>query len=93
MSYEQIKTRTPARSSTKRAVQRVKDRMREGGLLMQMHSTTGMRWYLLPNRNKKNAGREVEDIIAEAVIREPEVFPNRDGMWPGCDQTYRIGEP
>jgi hypothetical protein len=72
------------KGSTKMAVMRVKDRMRDGAKLMQMHSPNGKRWYVVP-------GREVDEEIAKRVIAEPDVFPSNDGLFPGISQTYSIG--
>jgi hypothetical protein len=72
------------KSSTRLAISRVKDRMREGASLMRMSSVHGMKWYVVP-------GREVDEEIALKIIREPDVFPSEDGLFPGISQTYKIG--
>lgn len=70
----------------KSAIARVKDRMRDGAVLMQMTAVGGgKRWYVVP-------GREVDPEIALAVIQEPDVHSNHDGLFPGIPQTYRIGK-
>lgn len=79
-------------TNAKRAVLRIKDKMRQGALLMRSHTTNGKKWFLL-SRSPKVVGREIEDHIATLVISEVDVFPRRDGMWPGYDQTYGIGDP
>ena len=61
------------KGSTRIAVQHVKDRMRDGAKLMQMHSVTGMKWYVVPDR-------EVDCEIATKVIAEPDVFSCNDGF-------------
>jgi hypothetical protein len=72
-------------SNTIRAVLRVKDRMRKGAKLMNMHSQDGgKKWYCVP-------GREVDEAIALKVIAEADVFPCNDGLFPGVSQTYQIG--
>jgi hypothetical protein len=71
------------KGSTRIAVQRVKDRMRAGAKLMQMHSVTGKKWYVVP-------GREVAPDIAAKVIAEPDVKACFDGLFPGISQTYQI---
>ena len=58
------------RGSTKMAVLRVKDRMRGGARLMQMNSSTGMKWYVVP-------GREVDEEIAKRVMLI-RLSPNRE---------------
>jgi hypothetical protein len=71
--------------NTIRAVMRVKDRMRMGAKLMNMHSPDGgKKWYCVP-------GREVDEAIALKVIAEADVFPCNDGLFPGVSQTYQIG--
>jgi hypothetical protein len=72
------------KGSTKMAVLRVKDRMRDGASLMQMNTAQGKRWYVVP-------GREVDEEIARRVIAEANVFPSQDGLFPGISQTYKIG--
>ena len=69
--------------STKKAVMRVKDRMRLGSSLMKMHTTTGAKWYVVP-------GREVDGDVALKVIAEPDVVPCNDALFPGISQTYMI---
>jgi hypothetical protein len=68
------------------AILRVKDRMREGAHLMQMHTPYGKKWYVVP-------GREVDDEIAKRIISEPDVVSSHDGLFPGISQTYKIGRP
>lgn len=79
--------------TTRRAITRIKDRLREGAVLMKSNSVHGPRWYLLPLKRGAAPGREVSEDLAQLVLGEPEVYGARDGMWPGCDQVYRIGEP
>lgn len=68
----------------KRAVQRVKDRMRSGAVLMMMHSVHGKKWYVVGTNNSyPGPGRE--------VIKEPDVKEGKDGLFPGVSQTYHIG--
>lgn len=73
--------------ATRRVVARIKDKMSRGAKLMKMHDLhRGIRWYLVP-------GGEVEEHHAKLVIAEKDVFPRRDGVWPGMDQTWGLGEP
>lgn len=72
--------------SRRRAIERVKDRMRSGAVLMQMTAVGGgKKWYVVP-------GREVDPDIAAALIAEDDVMSNKDGLFPGIPQTYRIGK-
>lgn len=72
-------------SGRRRAIERVKDRMRAGAVLMQMTSIGGgKKWYVVP-------GGEVDPDIAAALIAEDDVRSNEDGLFPGITQTYRIG--
>jgi hypothetical protein len=48
--------------NTKKAVLRVRDRMRDGAVLQQMHSASGPKWYVVP-------GREVAPEIASQSHR------------------------
>jgi hypothetical protein len=74
-----------AHNNTKRAIFRVKERMRMGAKLMNMNSLDGgKKWYCVP-------GREVDEQIALQVIAEPDVFPCNDGLFPGVSQTYQLG--
>ena len=78
-------------SNMSRAVDRVKDRMRSGAVLMMMHSVYGKKWYVVGTNNSyKGPGREVAPEIAVAVIKEQDVREGKDGLFPGISQTYRI---
>jgi hypothetical protein len=57
--------------------------MREGRLLMRMHTTTGMQWFVVP-------GGQIADIVTARILRRPDVQPNRDGLFRGCSQTFRL---
>lgn len=70
--------------SRRRAIDRVKDRMRSGAVLMQMTVVGGgKKWYVVP-------GREVDPAIAADLINEPDIFSQQDGLFPGIPQTYAI---
>jgi hypothetical protein len=78
-------------SNMSRAVSRVKDRMRDGGLLMMMNTVHGQKWYILSNGyTHKWAGKEITEDLAKAVIKEEDVREGKDGLFPGVSQTYRI---
>lgn len=41
-------------------------------------------WYLVP-------GREITHEVAQKLIARPDVMPNKDALFPGMSQTYRMG--
>jgi hypothetical protein len=57
--------------------------MRKGSLLVREHSECTGEWYLHP-------GGKLERRVAEKLLENPQVCGNRDGIWPGHDQTWRI---
>lgn len=57
--------------------------MREGRPLVRMHTRIGMKWFIAP-------GGEVSDAVAAHILARSDVQPGRDGMFPGCDQTFRL---
>jgi hypothetical protein len=57
--------------------------MRENRPLMRMHTTDGLRWYVVP-------GGWITDAIAQQILRRSDVQPQRDGLFPNCDQTFRL---
>jgi len=62
---------------------RAADLMREGGILMQMHTRAGLRWFIVP-------GGEVPAAIAGELLKRPDVQPNDDGLFPGISQTFKL---
>jgi hypothetical protein len=64
-------------------VSRAADLMRAGGTLMQMHSSTGLRWYIVPHG-------EVTARVANELLTRPDVQPSQDGLFPGISQTFKI---
>jgi hypothetical protein len=58
------------KGSTRVAVFRVKERMRLGASLKQMHTPSGKKWFVVP-------GREVDPDIARLVIAESDVHPSK----------------
>jgi len=64
-------------------VSQAADLMRAGGTLQQMHSKTGLRWYIVP-------GGEVSEKVAKALLARPDVQPANDGLFPGISQTFRL---
>jgi hypothetical protein len=59
------------------------DLMRAGGILTQMHSKAGLRWYIVP-------GGEITERIADGLLARPDVQPANDGLFPGISQTFRL---
>jgi hypothetical protein len=58
--------------------------LREGRLLMKMHTAHGRRWFIVP-------GGQVNDRTAERILQRPDVQPYDSGLFPGHDQTFRLG--
>ena len=59
------------------------DLMRKGGILMQMHTRTGLCWFIVP-------GGEVSKAVAAELLKRPDVQPSGDGLFPGISQTFRL---
>jgi hypothetical protein len=59
------------------------DLMREGKLLMRMHTINGMRWFIVP-------GGKLSDSVAKRILARPDVQPHDNGLFPGCEQTFRL---
>jgi ADP-ribose pyrophosphatase YjhB (NUDIX family) len=60
----------------------------DGHRLMLMHSNkapNGMSYYLVP-------GGFVEDVDAQKIIRRDDVRPLDEGLFPGCTQSWKMGE-
>ena len=57
--------------------------MRVGGILMQMHTRTGMRWFIVP-------GGEVSASVAAKLLERRDVQPSGDGLFPGISQTFKL---
>jgi hypothetical protein len=64
------------------------DLMRKPGhRLMLMHtagSPEGRAYYIVP-------GGYVEPDTAKKIIERPDVQPNKDGLFPGINQTWQLG--
>ena len=60
------------------------DRMRKGGILMQMHTRIGLCWFIVP-------GGEVSPAVADKLLERSDVQPSEDGLFPGISQTFRLG--
>jgi hypothetical protein len=59
------------------------DLMREGKLLMRMHTVNGLRWFVIP-------GGKVTDSVAQRILARPDVQPSDPGLFPGCEQTFQL---
>ena len=57
--------------------------MREGKLLMRMHTVNGMRWFIVP-------GGKITDSVAKRIFARPDVQPHDSGLFSGCEQTFRL---
>jgi hypothetical protein len=52
--------------------------------LAQMHTTSGMEWFLLPT------GKPVTPEVAAKILARPDVVGGKDALFPGLDQTYAL---
>jgi hypothetical protein len=60
------------------------DLMSTGSLLMQMNKAGDARaWYLVP-------GGEIDEMVAQDLMKMPNVKPNDDGLFPGISQTWKM---
>jgi hypothetical protein len=60
------------------------DHLRDGGVLVHMHGKANERqWYVIP-------GGPVTDTTAEKIKQRPDIIGQKDGLWPGFDQTWRM---
>src|SRR5262249_60715160 len=57
--------------------------MREGKLLMRMHTVNGLRWFVVP-------GGQVAESVVKRIRARPDVQPHDNGLFPGCEQTFRL---
>ena len=58
--------------------------MREGRSLMRMHTTAGRKRFVVP-------GGQITNRVAERILGRPDVQPHDRGLFPGCEQTFRLG--
>jgi hypothetical protein len=63
---------------------RAADLMRRGGVLQQMHTRTGLKWFIVP-------GGEVTAAVAKELLGRADVQPSADGLFPGISQTFKLG--
>jgi hypothetical protein len=64
--------------------------LREGSLLMQMHySGDRTRWYVVPTARGQGGG-QIADNVAERILKRKDVQPFDSGLFPGCEQTFRM---
>lgn len=60
------------------------NRMRTGSRLVHMHGGTNSKhWFLVP-------GGAVTDDVAIAILSDPRVVGQKDGLFPGHHQTWRM---
>jgi hypothetical protein len=80
------------KTKAQRELERATDLLRKpGARLMLMHTSNGAscqahevkRWFIVP-------GGYVPDEIAKKLIDRPDVHGSADGLFPGCDQTWRF---
>jgi hypothetical protein len=57
--------------------------MREGKLLMHMHTVSGARWFIVP-------GGQIADNVAARILARKDIQPFDSGLFPGHEQTYRM---
>jgi hypothetical protein len=57
--------------------------MREGSILMKMHTPAGSSWYIVPHG-------PVSAAVATELLERPDVQAGGDGLFPGIPQTYRL---
>jgi hypothetical protein len=60
--------------------------LREGRLLMRMHTAVGMRWFVVP-------GGQIADTVAKRILARRDVQPYDSGLFPSCEQTFRMCAP
>jgi hypothetical protein len=57
--------------------------MREGRAMFKMHTVQGMQWFIAP-------GGQITETVAQRILARPDVQPQRDGLFPYCDQTFKL---
>jgi len=57
--------------------------LREGKLLTRMHTVNGLRWFVVP-------GGQIADSTAKRILSRSDVQPHDSGLFPGCEQTFRL---
>jgi hypothetical protein len=60
--------------------------LREGKLLMRMHTTAGRRWFIVGG-----GGGQIAESVAKRLLARPDVQPHDSGLFPGHEQTFRLG--
>lgn len=55
----------------------------KGSRLMLMHSSSGQDYFIVP-------GGKVDPDDAKKLLARPDVIAFDDGLFPGCNQTWRI---
>ena len=73
--------RAPLAISNEQALKR----MREGAVLLHMSRKhpNDYRWFVVP-------GGPIKPETADKIKNHPSVVAQKDGLWPGHDQTWRM---
>jgi hypothetical protein len=75
---------TSRKSKAQRDLDRAADMLRRpGARLCLMHAGASKQFYIVP-------GGAVSHEIAGKLIDRPDVCGQHDGLFPGCDQTWRF---
>ena len=65
-------------------MERALDVMRRGREMVRLHGQTeGCEYYIVD-------GGPVTSATAEAILCRPDVQPHSSGLFPGCDQSWRL---
>ena len=63
---------------------RAMDLMHSGSRLVHMHGKPyGHHWFVVP-------GGPITDVVADGIKNHPSVIGQKDGLFPGHDQTWRM---
>src|SRR6266436_2236896 len=57
--------------------------MREGRPMLKMHTRQGLQWFVAP-------GGQITNTVASRILARSDVQPSADGLFPNCDQTFRL---
>jgi hypothetical protein len=57
---------------------------RKDTCMAKMHSPVGPHWFVLPG------GGYVKPEDAEKILKRPDIRGQKDALFPGLDQTYRM---
>jgi len=62
-----------------------------GAFLMQMHTKKGLGYFVIPASHAARDGGRLKKDDAEKIIAAPDVIPDRNGLFPGITQSWRVG--